>query len=131
MQLQGPQRLPVPQELRNGGEEVVIADTVPLQRERKVAEEGQRAQVFPELRRRVAVEDALQAERLELVPVLEDVCEGTGFRDKEAEEVEMREVPDRERLRRERPMLVLEVDRANGRLILQEELCHLCLTASC
>lgn len=72
-QVQRVQLRAVREELADRGEQVVIVHAVAEKREGEVAEEGQAVRVFPELRRRVTLEHALQAKRLQLDAVRQDL----------------------------------------------------------
>ena len=76
--------------------------------EREVMEEWERGRALAELRRRSALEVALEAQALELVPVREDVGERVRVAREDALEVEVREAPDRRRLGGEAPLRVVQ-----------------------
>lgn len=72
-QLQTMQMLPVSEELRDGGEQVVVVDTLAMERECEVAEERQAIQVVPELSGGVALQTARQPQRLDLDAMSQDL----------------------------------------------------------
>lgn len=115
----------VAQEVGDAREEIVVVHAVAEQAEREVPQERQAARVRAELRARVALEHALQAQRLELDAVREDVRDALRVRRERAEEVEVRQVADGQVLRRERPVQVVQVDAPQRAPVLREELVHL------
>ena len=70
--MQTVQMVPVPKELRDGGEQVVVVDTLAVECERKVPEEREAVEVVSELGGRVALEAAAQPERLDLDAMTKD-----------------------------------------------------------
>ena len=103
----------------------MVVDAVADEREREVVQERERGGVLAELRRRGALEVALEAEALELVPVREDVRERARVAREDALEVEVREAPDRHRLGGEAPVGVVQREVADGGLVLEEEVVDL------
>lgn len=66
---------PSSQEFRDSREEVHIVHPISEKAKREVLEERQGIEVLPESDRGLALQDALEAQGLELMPVVENVAE--------------------------------------------------------
>ena len=103
----------------------MVVDAVPDEGEREVVKERERGWVLPELRRRGALEVALEAEALELVAVGEDVGERARVCGEDALEVEVCEAADGDCIGGEAPVGVVQREVADGGFVLEEEVVDL------